>query len=99
MGAQLDFFHNTLNLLPSEKAEREVKAMNQTEKILQFFKDNKYCDFTAAEIWIRFGQQFPLTSARRAISDLTKAGDLVKTENKRKGIFGELNYTYQWKKQ
>jgi hypothetical protein len=94
---QLDFFHNTINLLPSEKVEREVKAVKQTEKILKIFQENRYSDFTPAEVYLRFGQQIPLTSIRRAISDLTKAGDLVKTDTKRKGLFNEINYTWKLK--
>lgn len=89
--SQLNFFHNTIGLLPSEKAEREVKAINQTEKVLRYFKQHRFSEFTPAQVWMAFGQQYPITSIRRAISDLTKAGDLIKTETKRKGVFNELN--------
>jgi len=97
MGQQIDMFHNTINLLPSEKVEREVKAVNQNEKILKLFQDNRYSDFTPAEVYLRFGQQIPLTSIRRAISDLTKAGDLVKTDKRRKGIYNEINCVWKLK--
>ena len=95
MTKQLNFFHNTIGLLPSEHREKEKKAIHQGEKILAFFKEHPHMDFTPAEVWLKFGQQCPLTSIRRAISDLTKAGDLVKTENKRKGLFNEVNYTWK----
>ena len=94
MTKQLDFFHNTIGLVPSEHREKEKKAINQNDKILGLFKDHKYCDFTPAEVYLKFGQQIPLTSIRRCMSDLTKAGDLVKTDNKRKGLFNEINYTW-----
>lgn len=97
MGAQLDFFHNTINLVPSETIVREKKAINQNEKILQFFKEHMFSDFTPSEVWLKFGQQQPLTSIRRAITDLTKAGELVKTENKRKGFYNEINSTWKLK--
>ncbi len=94
-GQQIDMFHNTINLLPSEKAEREVKASNQNDKILKLFEENPHADFTGADVWIHFGQQWPITSVRRAISTLCKMDLLIKTETRRKGIFGELNYCYK----
>jgi hypothetical protein len=97
-GQQIDMFHNTIQLLPSEKVEREKKALNQNEKILAFFKENPMSDFTPAEVWLKFGQQYPLTSIRRAISDLTKAGDLIKTDLKRKGIYNEINCVWKLKR-
>lgn len=92
---QLDFFHNTIGLLPSEVIEREVKAISQAEIVLKIFKSNKYTDFTPSQIWILLGQQWPLTSIRRSITNLTKAGDLVKTSNKRAGLYGEMNFTWR----
>jgi hypothetical protein len=94
---QIDMFHNTINLLPSERAGREVKASNQNDKILEFFKQHPFNDFTAAEIWIKFGQQWPLTSVRRAISTLAKMDLLLKTDKKRVGIYNELNFTWKLK--
>jgi len=97
MGTQIDMFHNTIDLLPSQKAEREVKASKQNDQILKLFQQHKYCDFTPSEVYIRFGQQWPLTSVRRAISTLTKMGLLWKTDNRRRGLFNELNYTWRLK--
>ena len=90
-------FHNTIGLLPSEHRVREKKAVNQNDKILAFFKEHRFADFTPAEVWLRFGQQYPLTSIRRSMSDLTKAGDLIKTENKREGMYGDVNHTWRLK--
>jgi len=95
MTKQLNFFHNTIGLLPSEHREKDKKAINQSEKILALFKESPHCDFTPSEVYLKFGQQYPLTSIRRAISTLCKAGDLVKTDRKRIGIYGEDNYTWK----
>jgi len=95
MTKQLDFFHNTIDLVPSEHREREKKAVNQNERILKLFRGSPHKDFTPAEIHLLLGQQCPITSVRRAISDLCKAGDLIKTENKRVGLYGELNCTWK----
>jgi hypothetical protein len=95
MTAQLDFFSNTIGLLPSEKIGRESNALTQTEKILRFFEAHPNQEFTPCEVWqgVGYGTML-LTSVRRSISNATKAGDLVKTGNRRKGIYGELNYTW-----
>lgn len=46
MNIQLDFFANTIGLLPSEKIGREKIALTQTEKILRFFEANPAKEFT-----------------------------------------------------
>jgi hypothetical protein len=98
MIGQLDFFHNTIGLLPSEKIGRESNALTQTEKILRFFEAHPNEEFTPCEVWQAVGYgTLLLTSVRRSISNATKAGDLVKTDNRRKGIYGEWNYTWRLK--
>ena len=92
---QLDMFHNTIALLPSEKAEREVKASNQNDKIQKLFEDNKYTDFTAAEVHLKFGQQWPITSVRRAISTMCRIGILIESGNQRVGLYGTMNNCYK----
>ena len=96
---QLDFFANTIGLLPSEKIGREKIALTQTEKILRFFQANPNQEFTPCEVWqaVGYGTML-LTSVRRSMSNLVKAGDLVKTSNRRKGIYGELNFTWTLRK-
>lgn len=37
----------------------------------------------------------PLTSIRRAITTLTQAGALVKTETKRKGVYGRSEFVWR----
>lgn len=91
MGVQIDMFHNTTQLPVMEKAAKEVKASNQNEKVLALFREHKYCDFTPAEVFLKFGQQYPITSIRRAITDMEKMGLLLKTQNKREGLFGDPN--------
>lgn len=95
---QVDLFHNTIGLLPSEKAQREVKVSRQVDRVLDFFKEHPHSDFTPCEVYLKFGQQYPLTSIRRSISDLTKMGELVKTDRMRKGMFNEVNHTWRYGK-
>lgn len=95
MTKQLDMFHNTIGLLPSEVAPREVKNSKQSDIILKLFEDNMYQSFTPCEVHLLTGQQYPITSIRRAITDLTKMNKLEKTDLRRKGMYGELNYTWK----
>lgn len=94
---QLDFFHDTIGLLPSERLARESKALNQTERIIEWFKRNKGQSFTPSQCWEAIGYaHVPLTSIRRGITDATKMGELVKCKEKRIGLYGELNYTWTY---
>lgn len=96
MTNQLDFFHNTIGLLPSEKIGREKIALTQTEMILRFFEANPNQEFTPCEVWQSVGYAtILLNSVRRSVTNLTKAGDLIKTGNRKAGIYGELNYTWK----
>lgn len=88
---QPEFFHNTTGLLPSEKAKREAKNSKQNDMILKLFQDNPLCDFNPVEAWLRFGEQIPISNIRRCMSDLEKIGVLVKSGNKRKGLYKDLN--------
>jgi len=96
---QLHIFHNTIALLPSEKAEREVKSSRQNDKILKLFQDNPHSDFTPCDVYLRLGQQYPITSVRRGITDMTKWGLLIKTNKMRVGLFSENNYCWKYNTQ
>ena len=41
------------------------------------------------------GRNIPITSVRRAISDLTSNGDLVKTDKQVMGIYGRKEYVWR----
>jgi hypothetical protein len=99
MREQLDLFrrpsyHNTIPLagVGLEVAERSAKSLES--KVLKVFQEGRYKDFTPPEISLALGQQYPLTSIRRAITNLTSEGQLRKTEIKRTGIYGAQNNTW-----
>jgi hypothetical protein len=94
----LDRFHNTTNLSGDELKKREMRAGSQTRKILDFFRSHEYISWTAWEIQKAMDlQRTPITSVRRAISDLTHMGYLVKTDIKRVGEYGEECYAWRIK--
>ena len=88
-------FHNTIDLKGSELKEAEAQAKGQTEKIYDYFVAHPNQTFTPTEIHNRlFGGRAPITSIRRAITDLTKEDKLMKTKIKRFGDFGKVNYCW-----
>ncbi len=87
-------FHNTLELKGKELLRAESKAKTQEEIILKLFTDNPHADFTASDLWLKLGQQWPITSVRRALTNLT-AEHLRKTETKRIGLYGMMNCVYK----
>lgn len=98
----MNLFHNTLDLPESELKARQFKAGSQNEKILEFFKWNPGKLYTPFEIQnyaciLGNGYLTPITSIRRAITDLTKLGYLEKTKEKRAGEYGIDNFTWRLK--
>ena len=89
-------FHNTTDLQGEELAKREFRAGSQTAEILTYFQLFPDHSFTPWELQERMNiRHAPITSIRRAISDLTKQGYLEKTSEKRPGQYNDL--CYAWK--
>jgi hypothetical protein len=89
-----DSHHNTtvehapiLNVL-------ESRARHQEKIIIDLFK--RFQSLTPSQVYQLVKQQYPLTSVRRAITNLTGAGELIKTDQKKIGIYGRSEYV--WKK-
>lgn len=92
-------FYNTIQADSRQTSLFEVKAITQGVKILQFFKSYPNHEFTAEEIHeIVFPlnhHNIPITSIRRAMTNLANKGKLVKTGNKRRGNFGKPINTWK----
>jgi len=101
MQQEKNSFHNTIGIIcqPLEKAEK--KAVTQEDKIYNFFYRKAGKEFTPCEIMQALThtgvlpKATPITSIRRAISNLTKAKKLIKTNNQRPGYYGTLNFTWK----
>ena len=90
-------YHNSVPERDEQKlGQYEKQAQKQDEIILALFKKHRFQDFTPVQIHMMIGQKWPLTSVRRAITNLTKAGKLVITDNKRPGLYGRENNTWQY---
>lgn len=97
-------YYNTNKLNPEDLATAEVKAKKQKDIILDYFKARPFMLFTPPQIWRLTGLKekgAPLTSVRRAISNLTDGGpttnyepDLIKTQQKVIGDFKTWNHRW-----
>jgi len=92
---QLSIFHNTIGLNHTEKAIAARRSKSQKIRILNFFRDNPRGQFTPFEVQQLARINAPITSIRRAITNLTKDGYLVKTRRMKDGQYGIRNHTWQ----
>lgn len=65
--------------------------MNQRDTVLDFFCEYSSENFSPSQVWGHAfaGELLPLTSVRRAISDLEEEGQLIKLPTTRRGLFGK----------
>ena len=94
----LDKYHNTTGLSGEQLRERQMKSGSQNEKILAFFRRHPCLMLTPFEVQhAMYLDKTPITSIRRALSDLTRLGYLTKTDIKRKGPYGADCYCWKLK--
>ena len=87
-------YYNTTNESGEQLNMFKGKATKQENEILQLFK--KYTFLTPSYVQKEF-QKYPLTSVRRAITNLTIAGLLDKTADKGPGIYGRKESVWKYK--
>lgn len=90
-------YHNTTAQAGAILVTYAEKAKTQDEEVLEIFK--RYSKLTASEAFRWYQDEHstdvPLTSIRRAISNLSKEGALTKTDDQRTGIYGRPEYVYK----
>jgi Fe2+ or Zn2+ uptake regulation protein len=92
-------FYNTIGLYEGELESANLQAKTQEDLILQVFQNNPDTLFTPFGLQGELeamGKNYPITSIRRAITNLTKRGFLVKTIAKKPGIYGQLNFLWRY---
>ena len=91
-------YYNTTNLQGVELIKADFLAVAQERMILEFYKLKIDANYTPFEVWhLLFSKKTPITSIRRAITDLTEKDYLVKTGIQRKGDYGKLCYAWRLK--
>ena len=85
-------YYNTTNETGQELHTAKAKAQTKGEMILDYFKRcNK--PLSPSQILIQF-PQWPITSIRRAMTDLTSDGKLERTQSMRTGLYGRNEHTW-----
>tara|TARA_R110002020_G_scaffold11657_7_gene43592 strand:- start:1387 stop:1686 length:300 start_codon:yes stop_codon:yes gene_type:complete len=82
--------HEQGNVL--DRSRRKVR--NQEEVIFDLFNKYPKEEFTPFEVQLRLNLMCPITSVRRAISNLTKEHKLEKSSKQKLGKYGKLNHTW-----
>ena len=94
-------YHNTTHSSGAEVKKFRHKAKSQEEALKRFFRSNWSLTFTASEVMNaclmegRLELLTPITSVRRAMSNLTTDGVIFKTTTQRKGPYGRPEYAYK----
>jgi len=87
-------YYNTTNVTDPLLKNQESKAISQEKKILNMFRRSKR-GLTASEVFRQYpDKNTPLTSIRRAITNLCNDRFLEKTSLKREGIYGRTEFIY-----
>tara|TARA_Y100000296_G_C4975492_1_gene158013 strand:+ start:139 stop:468 length:330 start_codon:yes stop_codon:yes gene_type:complete len=92
-------YYNTLKESKSDVKVSRDKAKRQKDEIFAIFR-HTLRPMTPAEIWDGYGyknKNTPLTSIRRAITNLESEGLLKKTDIQKPGVYGKLNYCWIYK--
>ena len=89
-------FHNTINLNGSSLDRAEDKARTQEERELAFFISHSGGLFTPFDVWGKvFLLHEPITSVRRAMTNLERSGYLEKTDIMKPGNYGKPNFCWR----
>jgi hypothetical protein len=97
-------FYNTIHQTGKDLFSSNEGARTQEEIIHDLFKAKRHMEgklkFTPFEVLERMefmGYKYPITSIRRAMSNLTKQGILEKTDEKKDEEYGKPNYYWRLK--
>ena len=88
-------YHNTTSLTGSELAHCQLVAHTQEALILSFFLSPNWGNYSPSEVNKHVLPDAPITSVRRAMTGLTKAGLLVKTDELVDGPHGRKEGTWR----
>lgn len=87
-------YYNTANLAGEALVQRELRAGTQDAAIFDFFQARPGQRFTPSEVSKLVLPGAPITSARRAITDLTAEGRLRKCQEQKAGPHGDPEHCW-----
>ena len=81
-------YYNTTHVSHETLRRYRTGADSQQARVLAHFRRHPNTAWSADAVWVRLGKEEPLTSIRRAISDLAQEGHLIKDPRYVEGIYG-----------
>ena len=92
----VDAYYETVNLSSKQLDEQIKKATSQEAKVVKLFESINQ-PMTASQVWQKLDplQRTPITSWRRAITNLTKLNVLQKTTQTATGPYGMPEHYYK----
>jgi dihydrodipicolinate synthase/N-acetylneuraminate lyase len=90
-------YYNTTNQSGIALQQSQAAAVTQEELILWHFQQRPNVELTPWEVSSLLKDHPPITSVRRAISNLTQANKLQKTDTKKDGPYGKPSYCWRLK--
>ena len=87
-------FYNTTGLAGEQLERRIEQAQSQEERVQALFEAHPAARLTPFEVQDVALPNSPITSVRRAITNLTSEGVLRKTDHQKEGPYGDPNYTW-----
>lgn len=89
-------YYNTNNEVGDELDTSKEKALRQQNRILSYFQTFPDQSFSPEEVYnALYSDNTPLTSVRRAITNLTDAGKLIKTDIFKVSSFGKKAHSWR----
>ena len=91
-------FYNTINETPIQKEASDKRAIAQQDFILSIFERDKRVGLTPEWVWdFYYKRKPPVTSIRRAFSNLQAQGLIEKTGEMRPGIYGKPVHIWRFR--
>jgi hypothetical protein len=86
-------YYNTTDETGSDLKEFNEKNIKLETRITKLFMERM--EWQPSEIYNYLMRVYPITSIRRALSDMTKEGKLTKTERMNAGMFGRREHVWR----
>ena len=86
-------FYNTNQESFDEASDSSARAAKQSDVILGLFEMTK-TPMSPSMVYKALGQEWPITSIRRAMTNLTDDGKIIKTQKTTKGIYGKKEHLW-----
>lgn len=95
----MEHFHNTIGESGDTLIKSEIKCKNQEERIVEILKEKNgiaVTPFYIHEAYLKLYDAVPITSIRRAITNLTNQNRLIKTSQMKTEQYGKPNNTWMY---